>query len=112
MDLQYAIRALLGERGWRIDRYTDDPFKWVALAVAHGWAYQGERTGRAEDGEAFGTSARGLAPPSFIVAKDDHDQIGNTLHGQRLGLRVTLGGARGGRFMPAGNRRRPHPTRG
>lgn len=87
MDLQYALRALLaGEKGWRIDRYTDDPFKWATRAIARGWAYEGQTS--PVDKGPFGTSAAHLDPASFVVAKDDHDQIGNTPKGARLGNRV------------------------
>ncbi len=90
MDLQYALRALLaGERGGRIDHYAKDPFRWVSRAVAHGWAYEGQRPPSQK--ARFGSSTDGIAPSRFVVAKDDHDQIGNTPRGQRLGNRVGPG---------------------
>lgn len=94
MDLQYALRALLAnEKGWRIDRYVQAPFDWALKAIARGWGYEGQRSpfpgdlAEQPDGH-FGTPAVGVPAPAMVVAKDDHDQIGNTPLGQRLGNRI------------------------
>jgi 1,4-alpha-glucan branching enzyme len=55
-------------------------------AIAKGWAYEGEVS--PYEKAPFGTPATGVPPEAIIVAKDDHDQIGNTPLGERLGNRI------------------------
>ncbi|HET8734902.1 MAG TPA: malto-oligosyltrehalose trehalohydrolase [Anaeromyxobacteraceae bacterium] len=84
-DLHHALHALVtGERG----RYLADfgaPAD-VARALAEGFVYQGQRS--RYRGRPHGTSPRGLAPSRFVTCAQNHDQVGNRPHGERLATLV------------------------
>jgi maltooligosyltrehalose trehalohydrolase len=84
-DLHHALHALVtGERG----RYLADfgaPAD-VARALSEGFVYQGQRS--RYRGRAHGTSPRGLAPARFVTCAQNHDQVGNRPHGERLATLV------------------------
>jgi maltooligosyltrehalose trehalohydrolase len=80
-DLHHALHALVtGERG----RYLADfghPAD-VVRALAEGFVYQGQRS--LFRGRPHGTVVRGLAPARFVTCAQNHDQVGNRPHGERL----------------------------
>ena len=84
-DLHHAIHALVtGERG----RYLADFGRPedVARALAEGFVHQGQRS--SYRGRPHGTSTRGLAPSRFVACAQNHDQVGNRPHGERLSALV------------------------
>ncbi len=80
-DLHHALHALLtGERSrYFVDYGRPD---YVARALAGGFAYQGERSRYRR--RAHGTDTRGLAPSRFVTCLQNHDQVGNRPHGERI----------------------------
>ncbi|MGC3996018.1 MAG: malto-oligosyltrehalose trehalohydrolase [Anaeromyxobacter sp.] len=80
-ELHHALHALVtGERNRFLGDYgTPDA---VVRALQEGWVYQGQRS--AYRGRPHGTSARGLPPSCFVTCLQNHDQIGNRPHGERL----------------------------
>ncbi len=80
-DFHHAVHALLtGERRAFFADF-DEPGKLVRT-LAEGFAYQGERS--PFRGAPRGTSTRGLRPGQFVVALQNHDQVGNRAQGERL----------------------------
>jgi maltooligosyltrehalose trehalohydrolase len=80
-DLHHALHALLtGER----ERYLADfgDAEHVRRALSAGFVYQGERS--RYRGRPHGTGVAGLAPARFVVCAQNHDQVGNRPHGERL----------------------------
>jgi maltooligosyltrehalose trehalohydrolase len=84
-DLHHAIHALVtGERS----RFLADFGKpeHVARALSEGFVYQGQRS--AFRRRPHGTGTSGLAPSRFVVCAQNHDQVGNRPHGERLSALV------------------------
>ena len=80
-DLHHAVHALLtGERTLFLQDYGGPEL--VVRALAAGFAYQGERS--AYRRRPHGSDPRGLAPWRFVVCAQNHDQVGNRAHGERL----------------------------
>lgn len=80
-DLHHAIHALLtGERAAFLQDYGAPDH--VLRALAEGFAYQGEHS--AYRGRRHGTDPRGLAPARFVTCLQNHDQVGNRPHGERI----------------------------
>jgi len=80
-DLHHALHALVtGER----ERHLADfgATEHVRRALAAGFVYQGERS--AYRGRPHGTDVAGLDPSRFVVCAQNHDQVGNRPHGERL----------------------------
>ncbi len=84
-DLHHAIHALLtGERSRFLQDYgrPED----VVRALAEGFAYQGQLSAYRK--RPHGTGVRGLAPSRFVTCLQNHDQVGNRPHGERLSTLV------------------------
>ncbi len=80
-DLHHAIHALLtGERASFLIDYGRP--EEVRRALAAGFAYQGEVS--RFRGRAHGTDVRGLRPSRFVTCLQNHDQVGNRPHGERI----------------------------
>ncbi len=62
--------------------YADAPARYLARALAEGFAYQGEVS--RFSGEPRGEPSRHLDPQRFVDFMQNHDQIGNRAHGERL----------------------------
>ncbi|PZQ45754.1 MAG: malto-oligosyltrehalose trehalohydrolase [Rhodovulum sulfidophilum] len=86
-DLHNAAHVLAtGEtEGYYVD-FADDALGKFARALAEGFAYQGEPSPHAGDAPRGAPSAH-LPPGAFVDFLQNHDQIGNRAHGERL---VTL----------------------
>jgi len=82
-DSHHAYHVLAtGEADGYYVSYVDAPAKHLARCLAEGFAYQGEVSpfSKAPRGEP---SAQ-LAPSCFVDFMQNHDQIGNRAHGERL----------------------------
>ena len=80
-DWHHALHALLtGER----DRYYEDygSLDQLAKALRQAWVYDGEWSPHRQ--RVQGRSPRGLESKCFVVALQNHDQIGNRAVGERL----------------------------
>jgi maltooligosyltrehalose trehalohydrolase len=82
-DSHHAYHVLAtGESDGYYAAYVDAPAKHLARCLAEGFAYQGEVS-------AFSKQPRGepsghLPPACFVDFMQNHDQIGNRAHGERL----------------------------
>ncbi len=71
-----------GESDGYYAAYADAPARHLARALAEGFAYQGEVS--PFSGEPRGEPGAHLAPSCFVDFMQNHDQIGNRAHGERL----------------------------
>jgi maltooligosyltrehalose trehalohydrolase len=84
-DLHHALHAVVtGERS----RYFEDFGRPedVVRALSEGFVYQGQPSRYRR--RPHGTPTRGLAPARFVVCDQNHDQVGNRPHGERLAALV------------------------
>lgn len=82
-DLHNAVHVLAtGETQAYYQDFADAPEKWVARALAEGFAYQGEVS--PHSGEPRGVDSRGQPPAAFVDFIQNHDQVGNRALGERL----------------------------
>ncbi len=90
-DFHHALHALL--TGERNGYYADfgEP-SHLARALANGWVYAGDHS--AVRGRPHGSATAGLPGESFVVCTQNHDQIGNRAHGERLASLVGPGDER------------------
>ncbi len=88
-DFHNALHVLLtGEDEGYYRDYADGPAEHLRRVLAEGFAWQGEVN---HAGRRRGESSAGLPPERFVVFSQNHDQVGNRAHGERL---VTLVGQR------------------
>jgi len=88
-DFHNALHVLLtGEDEGYYRDFADAPVEHLRRVLAEGFAWQGEvnRAGRRR-----GERSASLPPERFVVFSQNHDQVGNRAHGERL---VTLVGQR------------------
>jgi malto-oligosyltrehalose trehalohydrolase len=82
-DAHHAYHVLAtGESDGYYAAYADAPARHLARCLAEGFAYQGERS--PFTGEPRGEASRHLPPAAFVDFMQNHDQIGNRAHGERL----------------------------
>jgi maltooligosyltrehalose trehalohydrolase len=82
-DAHHAYHVLAtGESDGYYAAYADAPARHLARCLAEGFAYQGERS--PFTGEPRGEPSRHLPPAAFVDFMQNHDQIGNRAHGERL----------------------------
>jgi len=82
-DSHHAYHVLAtGESDGYYVSYADAPAKHLARCLAEGFAYQGEVS--AFSREPRGEGSRHLPPGAFVDFMQNHDQIGNRAHGERL----------------------------
>jgi maltooligosyltrehalose trehalohydrolase len=81
-DLHHALHAqVTGERqGYYAD--FDSP-SLLPRAITDGFAYTGQPS--RYRGRPFGTPAKHLPGERFVVCAQNHDQVGNRAHGERIG---------------------------
>jgi maltooligosyltrehalose trehalohydrolase len=72
-----------GEADGYYAAYAEAPAKHLARCLAEGFAYQGEVS--PFSGEPRGEPSAQLGPACFVDFMQNHDQIGNRAHGERLG---------------------------
>ncbi len=83
-DAHNALHVLLtGEHEGYYRAYADEPIRKLARVLAEGFAYQGEPS-PIHDGAPRGEPSAHLAPTSFVMFLQNHDQIGNRAFGERL----------------------------
>jgi maltooligosyltrehalose trehalohydrolase len=83
-----AAVALTGRHEAYYTDYRGSPQELVS-AAKHGYLFQGQRY--AWQGKRRGTPTRGVPPRAFVAFLENHDQIANTAHGQRLLSRTSPG---------------------
>lgn len=71
-----------GESDGYYGAYADAPAKHLARCLAEGFAYQGEVWPFSK--EPRGEPSAHLAPSCFVDFMQNHDQVGNRAHGERL----------------------------
>ena len=88
-DFHNAVHVFAtGETHAYYQDFADEPEKYVARALAQGFAYQGEVS--AHSGEARGVNSASQPPVAFVDFIQNHDQTGNRAQGERL---IALAGA-------------------
>jgi maltooligosyltrehalose trehalohydrolase len=88
-DWHHAARvALTGRRDGYFHDYRGTAQEFVS-AARRGFLYQGQHY--AWQGKPRGTPALGVPPQSFVVFTQNHDQVANTLAGDRLHLLASPG---------------------
>jgi maltooligosyltrehalose trehalohydrolase len=82
-DSHHAYHVLAtGESDGYYAAYADAPARHLARCLAEGFAYQGEVSPFSR--ERRGEPSRHLPPTCFVDFMQNHDQIGNRAHGERL----------------------------
>lgn len=86
-DFHNALHVLMtGEQEGYYRGFSNDPAAQLARVLEQGFAYQGEHT---PDGHPRGEPSAHLPPSRFVVFLQNHDQIGNRAHGDRLNTLVS-----------------------
>src|ERR671918_500610 len=86
-DFHHAVHGrLTGERGGYYADFPDG--HGLARAIAEGFAFQGEPS--EYFGRPRGTPSADLPGDRFVVALQNHDQVGNRAHGDRLSTIVSF----------------------
>ena len=75
-------RLLTGETESYYGDFGGDTVKRLGRCLAEGFAYQGDFSQNLE--RVRGESTEGLPPHAFVAFLQNHDQIGNRAHGERL----------------------------
>jgi maltooligosyltrehalose trehalohydrolase len=83
-----AVVALTGRREAYYSDHRGSPQELLS-AAKHGFLFQGQRY--AWQGKRRGTSTRGLPPRAFVAFLENHDQVANSPHGERLRTRTSAG---------------------
>ncbi|MCL9670905.1 malto-oligosyltrehalose trehalohydrolase [Citrobacter sp. MNAZ 1397] len=103
-DLHNAVHVLAtGETQAYYQDFADAPEKWIARALAEGFAYQGEVS--PHSGEPRGVDSRGQPPAAFVDFIQNHDQVGNRALGERL---ISLAGPERSQLLLAALLLSPH----
>ncbi|MDR4124762.1 malto-oligosyltrehalose trehalohydrolase [Yanghanlia caeni] len=83
-DMHHVVHHLLtGEAHGYYGAYAQRPTEKLARGLAQGFIYQGEPS-PAHDGRARGEPSSMLPPTAFVFFLQNHDQVGNRAHGDRL----------------------------
>jgi malto-oligosyltrehalose trehalohydrolase len=85
-DAHHVVHVLLtGETDGYYGDYADQTTSLLARCLVEGFAYQGQSS-KVRKGQPRGTPSADLAPTSFVVFLQNHDQIGNRPFGERLSV--------------------------
>ncbi len=88
-DFHNALHVLLtGEQEGYYQDYAADPTGQLRRVLCEGFAWQGETT---RAGHGRGEPSADVPPERFVIFSQNHDQIGNRAHGERL---IQLAGPR------------------
>jgi maltooligosyltrehalose trehalohydrolase len=100
-DFHHAVHVLLtGESQGYYQDFVDQsgvkPLQFIVKALAEGFVYSGQYS--PERGRRHGNPSREIPAHRFVVCIQNHDQVGNRMHGERLSAitswpRVKLGAA-------------------
>ena len=83
-DAHHVVHHLLtGEQHGYYCAYAQRPTEKLARALAQGFVYQGEES-PAHGGKPRGEPSYMLHPTAFVFFLQNHDQVGNRAHGDRL----------------------------
>ncbi|HLU78943.1 MAG TPA: malto-oligosyltrehalose trehalohydrolase [Burkholderiaceae bacterium] len=83
-DAHHVVHHLLtGEAQGYYAAYARQPTEKLARALAQGFVYQGESS-PAHGGKPRGEPSYMLNPTAFVFFLQNHDQVGNRAHGERL----------------------------
>jgi malto-oligosyltrehalose trehalohydrolase len=87
-DVHHCLHVILTAEtdGYYAD-FAEEPGELLCRALAEGFAYQGEPS-RYADGKPRGEKSAQLPPTAFVSFLQNHDQIGNRAHGDRLAALV------------------------
>ncbi|WP_312226679.1 malto-oligosyltrehalose trehalohydrolase [Pseudescherichia sp.] len=103
-DFHNAVHVFAtGETHAYYQDFAHEPEKYVARALAEGFAYQGEVS--AHSGEARGVNSASQPPVAFVDFIQNHDQTGNRAQGERL---IALAGADRTKVLQAALLLSPH----
>jgi malto-oligosyltrehalose trehalohydrolase len=92
-DVHHCLHVILtGESDGYYADFAERPHALLCRALAQGFAYQGEIS--PYQGTARGEPSAHLPPTAFVCFLQNHDQIGNRAHGERLAALVASDAAR------------------
>jgi maltooligosyltrehalose trehalohydrolase len=93
-DVHHCLHVILtGETDGYYADYAAQPHELLCRSLAQGFAYQGEVS--SYDGDKVrGEPSSHLPPTAFVSFLQNHDQIGNRAHGERLNTLVRSDAAR------------------
>ena len=93
-DIHHCLHVILtGETDGYYSDYAQRPQELLCRSLAQGFAYQGE-VSPYQDGKSRGEPSAHLPPTAFVSFLQNHDQIGNRAHGERLAQLVKSDAAR------------------
>jgi maltooligosyltrehalose trehalohydrolase len=81
-DFHHQLRRILAGDSEGYYQDYDGSLPDLARTVREGWLYQGEPS--AYHGQPWGEVPAGLPPRRFVFYAQNHDQVGNRAHGERL----------------------------
>ncbi|MEM6531153.1 MAG: alpha-amylase family glycosyl hydrolase [Myxococcota bacterium] len=82
-DFHHALHvAVTGESGHYYNDFADSPLEHLGRCLTQGFAYQGEHS--VHRGAPRGDRTEELGPFAFVNFAQNHDQVGNRGHGDRL----------------------------
>ncbi|MGE5526509.1 MAG: malto-oligosyltrehalose trehalohydrolase [Rhodospirillaceae bacterium] len=85
-DFHHAFHVLLaGERDGYYADYAQRTTEQLARCLAEGCAYQGEPSAHRK-GQRRGEPSGALPPTAFVSFLQNHDQVGNRAHGERIAV--------------------------
>src|SRR5207245_3991832 len=91
-DFHHAVHSrLTGEKGGYYVDFAGG--RGLARALVEGFAFQGETSDYF--GRPRGTPSADLGGERVVIALQNHDQVGNRAHGDRLATIVPFGAAKG-----------------
>ena len=86
-DFHHSLHTLLTRE--REGYYADfGDFQHMAQAFSEGFVYSGRYS--VNRGRRHGNSSRAIPPVKFVVFAQNHDQVGNRMHGERLSHLVSF----------------------
>jgi len=93
-DVHHCLHVILsGETDGYYSDYAERPHELLCRTLAQGFAYQGE-VSHYQGGKLRGEPSAHLPPTAFVSFLQNHDQIGNRAHGDRLSTLVKSDAAR------------------
>jgi maltooligosyltrehalose trehalohydrolase len=92
-DLHHVLHThLTGERAGYYEDYADHSVALLAKSLHESFTYSGDYSRFRK--RRHGSSARGVPADRFVVALQNHDQVGNRLLGERIGALADDAGVR------------------
>ncbi len=88
-DFHHQVRNITtGDKDAFFQDFENSTAEQIVKTLKHGWFYTGQDSGFS--GKPRGTSTAGLDLTSFVIAVQNHDQVGNRAVGDRLNHNVSL----------------------